>query len=201
MFYIRKGSRPPLTLWLIGLTYIAVAGAVQAAPVAVSPEELVEGPAPISVRPNVAAPRQPRAREWLAERFAQVGSAQLQVVRGTVTRLTALERAFPEALYAEAHIGTTVEIAVAETYCGRHVGRLVATYVGGQLPDGRREFTSQMPKDLPIGQEYVFLLRQIGNELFIETGMLDIFRVERGGSIRMPLHDTLKPEDLRRLCP
>jgi hypothetical protein len=205
MFWLRRDVCLLVAFWLITLLGdVVTAQHGQVAPEAVPPEErreLVEGLAPISLLPIERRLREVGAREWLAEHLAEVGGERLHVVRGTVVGLTAMERSFPAELHAEAGIGTTVDIAVAESYCGPSDDVLTATYIGGQLPDGRREFTSQMPRDLRIGKAYVFLMNRIDGEWFLETGSLDVLRVTDDGDLRVPFREQLTFEDIRRACP
>jgi len=133
--------------------------------------------APVSRLAGPAATSRPRPEEVLARRMTHTPRGQLHVVRGTVRALVAGERTFPAALYSESTIGTRAEVAVTRGLCGRIAdgATVEVSYMAGRLDEARATYTSQMARDLVVGDAYVLVLRELEGEYFLETGMQDVF--------------------------
>lgn len=161
-------------------------------------------PPPVSVRvePPVSEP-QADPIDRIRRRFAEIGAASLLVVRGRVTNAVVAERVLPQQLHwgAEAMPVTTIAIAISTTYCGTPTPSVRASYVGGRLPNGRLERTEQMPTDLAQDRDFVFFLRAVGNEYFLELGQEDLLQPAASGVYHDAARNSIPIASLRGICP
>lgn len=170
--------------------------------VAESPPDSQPPPVSVRVEPQVTEP-QADPIDRIRRRFVEIGAASLLVVRGRVTNAVAAERVLPAQLHwgAESMPVTTIAIAVSTTYCGKPVPNVSASYVGGRLPNGRLERTEQMPTDLAQDREYVFFLRAVGNEYFLELGQEDLLQPAASGVYHDVARNSIPIASLRGICP
>jgi hypothetical protein len=180
----------------------AAADAIEAPPPAAAPVNLAEEPPPrseeVQARPFETVERDveaaQRARDARALRVlrgsrARAGAGRVVAARGRVAEVKAFDRPLPAALGwgADVRIATRIEIEVDEMLCGASSRTLTAWYAGGVLPDGRGVRTSQMTRDLAIGDERVFWLEDLDGELFLTAG--------RGSTLRPVDRETYETED------
>lgn len=156
-----------------------------------------------SVRPEAVTKAKPAdPRENMRKRFAEIGRNNLLVVRARVASVSASNRKVPEALYwgPYPHIVTTLKLRVVETYCGPARESLIASYVGGRLPDGTTEVTELTPQQLAVGMEHVFILRSVGDEYFLELGREDMLRRNVDGRFVDTSKHAIELKYLREAC-
>jgi hypothetical protein len=171
---------------------------------ALSVESTDSFPAPISVPPDTSERvLQQDPIDRLRQRFAEVGSEQLLVVRARVTDVTAGLRTLPPSLYwgDAPQVVTTVTLTVLSTYCGSPPPELRVSYVGGRLADGRSERNEFMPEDLSVGTQYVLVLRRIGEVHYLELGRDDLLRQDSRGRWIDAARRTIDINQIGGLCP
>lgn len=147
-------------------------------PAAVKTEPIADLAVPESVRPAIAPEKPADPHEKIRLRFAQIGRDDLLVVRAQVESVSVSSRKVPETLHwgPYPHVVTTLKLHVVETYCGSATESVIASYVGGRLPDGTIEMTELTPQQMTSGMEHVFFLRSVGDEYFLELGREDMLQ-------------------------
>ena len=139
--------------------------------------------------------------EAIKLRIEEIGIRDLVVVEARVEDVAASARALPsELLWEEGeHIVSCVELKALRSFHGDYPDPVRASYVGGKLPDGRSERNEMMPKDLRHGEIYVFFLRKIEGEIFLELGQKDMLCLDAQGNYLDASGNSVSPDKLQAL--
>jgi len=170
----------------------------------VMPEPTGELPPPISV-PIQSSPVVPSTDpiSRLHSRLKQIGRENVLMVRARVISTDVREGRVPDILRWDpgTRVLTEVTVKVQEVICGRAGENTTFIYHGGQLSNGVWERTEQMPRDLGIDEDAVFILRSVEGRLFLELGMLDMLRKDENGVYRDPSALVVDLNKLKEVCP
>ena len=161
-------------------------------------------PPPISVPVDTVQVEQAEDPiDRVRQRLNEIGAQNLLVIRAAVGPSTVTERVLPGELHwgEVSHVVTTLTLEVLETYCGASTQEVRVSYVGGTLPDGTVERTEFMPTDLSVGGEYIFILRRLDGEYFLELGRNDLLRRGDLRGFQDASGELFPVDQLRGLCP
>ena len=194
-------SRGGLCLLLLTGCRLAADGLEPAVAVTNTPANM---PAPISVAAQALPAESPEDPvDRIRARFREIGGNALLVVQARVQPWPQAGARFPRLSTGgrAPQIATTLTLEISQVLCGPPGKEVLVTYPGGRLPNGQFERTDLMPRDPAVDEEYVFFLRRVGREYFLELGRDDMLTREAQGVYLDPERNRIPLDRLKGLCP